>query len=219
MFCLVMMRISLELAKENVVYEGLATKFFEHYVYIGAAMKMIRGDQTLWDEQDGFFYDLLRFPDGSAVPFRVRSLVGLIPFRLSGSKWIKPFDVFARTSTGSSSIGEIVDRCVTTVHQRRRHPRAGGRRSGQLKALLARGTDSSNFSPYGIRSIAKRTRTSHSRSATPSALRAGGDLAAEGWQQQLARMIWFRQFPFHRDAAKLNVRKAFGAERRPTSRC
>jgi hypothetical protein len=79
MFCLVMMRIALELARENPVYEGLATKFFEHYVYIGAAMKMMRIGRTLWDEQDGFFYDLLHFPDGSTVPFRVRSLVGLIP--------------------------------------------------------------------------------------------------------------------------------------------
>ena len=79
MFCLVMMRMALELAKENPAYEGLATKFFEHYVYIGAAMKMMRGDRTLWDDEDGFFYDLLRFPDGTNVPFRVRSLVGLIP--------------------------------------------------------------------------------------------------------------------------------------------
>ena len=45
----------------------------------GAAMKMIRGDRTLWDEEDGFFYDILRFSDGSSVPVRVRSLVGLIP--------------------------------------------------------------------------------------------------------------------------------------------
>ncbi|MEA2490875.1 MAG: hypothetical protein QOH21_2667, partial [Acidobacteriota bacterium] len=79
MFSLVMMRIALELARTNPVYEGLATKFFEHYIYIGAAMKMVRDGHTLWNEEDGFFYDLLRFPDGRTVPFRVRSLVGLIP--------------------------------------------------------------------------------------------------------------------------------------------
>jgi hypothetical protein len=79
-FCLYMMRIALELAKQNKAYEGLATKFFEHYVYIGAAMKKMGGrDYQLWDEQDGFFYDILRYPNGEFHKFRVRSLVGLIP--------------------------------------------------------------------------------------------------------------------------------------------
>ncbi|HEU4889165.1 MAG TPA: glucosidase, partial [Thermoanaerobaculia bacterium] len=97
MFSLAMMRIALELAKTNETYEGLATKFFEHYVYIGAAMKMKHGNRTLWDEDDGFFYDVLRWPDGTVVPFKVRSLVGLIPLyaveRLEG-KWIEPFPLF-----------------------------------------------------------------------------------------------------------------------------
>ena len=65
MFCLNLMRIALELAQENPVYEGLATKFFQHYVYVAAAMKhMGNRDYQLWDEQDGFFYDVLRYPDG-----------------------------------------------------------------------------------------------------------------------------------------------------------
>jgi hypothetical protein len=80
MFCLNMMRIALELATENGVYEGLAVKFFQHYTYIACAMKNRRmGDDQLWDEGDGFFYDILRGPDGSCRKFRVRSLVGLIP--------------------------------------------------------------------------------------------------------------------------------------------
>ncbi|HEY8182313.1 MAG TPA: glucosidase, partial [Thermoanaerobaculia bacterium] len=161
MFCLVMMRISLELAKENAVYEGLATKFFEHYVYIGAAMKMIRGDQTLWDAQDGFFYDLLRFPDGSAVPFRVRSLVGLIPLyaieRLE-EKWIKPFDIFRENLNWFlKHRREIVDRCVTTVHCNGddTHVLAVVDQN-QLKALLMRGIDPEEFmSPFGVRSMSK----------------------------------------------------------------
>ncbi len=79
-FCLHMMRIALELAKENPVYEGLATKFFEHFVYIGYAMKRMGGrDYQLWDEKDGFFYDVLRYANGEFHKFRVRSLVGLIP--------------------------------------------------------------------------------------------------------------------------------------------
>jgi hypothetical protein len=79
-FCLYMMRIALELSDQNSTYEGLATKFFQHYIYIGAAMKKMGGRAyQLWDEDDGFFYDILRYPNGDFHKFRVRSLVGLIP--------------------------------------------------------------------------------------------------------------------------------------------
>jgi hypothetical protein len=79
-FCLYMMRIALELANENSTYEGLATKFFQHYIFIGKAMKHMGGrPYQLWDEDDGFFYDILRYPNGDFHKFRVRSLVGLIP--------------------------------------------------------------------------------------------------------------------------------------------
>jgi Glycosyl hydrolase family 63 C-terminal domain len=79
-YSLCMMRIALELAKDNHTYETLATKFFEHFVYIGGAMKHMGGrDYQMWDDEDGFFYDVLRFPDGRFQKFAVRSLVGLIP--------------------------------------------------------------------------------------------------------------------------------------------
>ena len=98
MFCLNLMRIALELAKENRVYEGLAIKFFQHYAYVASAMKhMGNRDYQLWDEHDGFFYDVLRYPDGRFRKFRVRSLVGLIPLfaveRLEVD-WIEPFKEF-----------------------------------------------------------------------------------------------------------------------------
>jgi hypothetical protein len=80
MYCLNLMRIALELAQTNHVYEDIATKFFEHFLYIARAMNNI-GDQGigLWDAEDQFFYDVLRFPDGRMMPLRVRSMVGLIP--------------------------------------------------------------------------------------------------------------------------------------------
>jgi hypothetical protein len=79
-FCLYLMRIALELGNQNPTYEVLATKFFEHFVYIGAAMKKMGGrNYQLWDENDGFFYDVLRFPNGDFHKLRLRSLVGLIP--------------------------------------------------------------------------------------------------------------------------------------------
>lgn len=80
LFCLNLMRIALELAKEDKTYEAMATKFFQHFIYIAHAMK-IRDNQSyeLWSERDGFFYDVLCYPDGKFSKFRVRSLVGLIP--------------------------------------------------------------------------------------------------------------------------------------------
>ena len=122
-FCLYLMRIALELAKENSVYESLATKFFQHYVYVGAAMKhMGKRNFQLWDEQDLFFYDVLRLPDGGFHKFRVRSLVGLIPLfaieRLE-EDWIKPFTNFSRNLEWFlKNRQDLVQRCVTTIEAR-----------------------------------------------------------------------------------------------------
>lgn len=80
MFSLNMMTIALELARENDVYDDVATKFFEHFLYIAGALNDIGGsDISLWDEEDGFFYDVLMTPERGPQPLRVRSLVGLIP--------------------------------------------------------------------------------------------------------------------------------------------
>ncbi len=80
LFSLNLMRISLELAKEDPTYESMATKFFEHFVYIAHSMKKMGLKQySMWHDEDGFFYDVLVYPDGNFSQFRVRSLVGLIP--------------------------------------------------------------------------------------------------------------------------------------------
>jgi hypothetical protein len=80
MFCLNMLAIALELAREDPAYEDVASKFFEHFVYIANAMNNIAGEGIeLWDKEDGFFYDVLYLPDGNAKPLKVRSMVGLIP--------------------------------------------------------------------------------------------------------------------------------------------
>lgn len=80
MYSLNMLTIALELAQENPVYEDMATKFFEHFLYIADAMNHVGTDQTqLWDEEDGFFYDVLQLPDGQRTRLKVRSMVGLIP--------------------------------------------------------------------------------------------------------------------------------------------
>jgi hypothetical protein len=78
MFCLNMLRIAIELVPHDPSYEDIASKFFEHFLYIASAMNRM-GDGGLWDEQDGFYYDWLRLPDGRKIPMRLRSMVGLIP--------------------------------------------------------------------------------------------------------------------------------------------
>jgi hypothetical protein len=161
MFSLVMMRIALELSKTNPAYEHLATKFFEHYVYIGAAMKMMHGNRTLWDAEDGFFYDVLRYGDGSVQPIRVRSLVGLIPLyaveRLEG-KWIEPFPSFRENLDWFlKHRREIVEQCVTTVKNDHdfTHVLAVVDQN-QLQHLLARVVEPDEFlSPFGMRSLSK----------------------------------------------------------------
>ncbi len=78
-YALTLMRIAIELAPGDLVYEELAVKFFEHFLLIAEAMTRLGGESGLWNAEDDFYYDVLRMPDGSSVPLRVRSMVGLIP--------------------------------------------------------------------------------------------------------------------------------------------
>src|SRR5262249_14985651 len=162
MFCLNLMRIALELAGDNPAYTALATKFFEHYVYIGAAMKRMGGRAfELWSERDGFFYDALVHPDGSFHKFRVRSQVGLIPLfavecltdaELAGlGSFRQNFDWFLRNR------GHLTARCVTTLT-----PPGGSVHvlslvtESQLRRVLARVWDPAEFrSDFGLRSLSK----------------------------------------------------------------
>ena len=163
MFCQNLMRIALELAKTNQVYEGLATKFFQHYVYVGAAMKRMgeNGDQNLWDEKDGFFYDVIRYPDGRSEKLRVRSLVGLIPLfaveRLEET-WIKPFSEFTTNLKWFvNNRQDIVSHCVNRVVRRKEKTLVLTIVSpDQLNRIMQRVWDSDEFrSKYGLRSLSK----------------------------------------------------------------
>ena len=162
MFCLNLMRIALELARENRTYEALATKFFQHYTYIAAAMKQ-RGtrDYSLWDEKDGFFYDVIRYPDGHYTKLKVRSLVGLIPLfaveRLE-EEWIKPFTEFrGHLQWFLKNRPELTKGVVHTVEE-------GGQTTHaltvlnqeQIRRMTRRIMDPNEFlSDYGVRSLSK----------------------------------------------------------------
>ena len=80
MYSLSMLKIALELAKDNPPYEDIASKFFEHFLYIADAMNRIGKDNTpLWDEQDSFYYDVLQLPHRESLHIKVRSTVGILP--------------------------------------------------------------------------------------------------------------------------------------------
>ncbi len=161
MFCLNMMQIALELATYSHAYENLATKFFQHYAYVAAAMKRMGNKEPLWDNDDGFFYDVLRYPDGRHRKFRVRSLVGLIPLfaveRLDVS-WLKQFKEFnANVNWFLKNRPDLVKGVVHTIER-------DGETTHvltivdqeQLVRLLARVWDPDEFlSDYGIRSMSK----------------------------------------------------------------
>jgi Glycosyl hydrolase family 63 C-terminal domain len=162
LFCLAMMRIALELARQNKSYEGLATKFFQHYIYVGAAMKNMGGRAyNLWDEQEGFFYDVLRYPDGSFHKLRVRSMVGLIPLyaveRLEMS-WVSQFKEFTSSLNWFlENRKQLVQHCVNRV------TRDGEDTlvltivdQNQLQQILQRIWDPNEFlSDFGLRSLSK----------------------------------------------------------------
>ncbi|MGQ0622271.1 MAG: MGH1-like glycoside hydrolase domain-containing protein [Panacagrimonas sp.] len=162
MFCLQMMRIALELAKENPVYQSLATKYFQHYIYVGAAMKKMGSQNVnLWDEEDGFFYDVLRYPDGSYQKLRVRSLVGLIPLyaveRLE-EEWIAQFKEFSTSLHWFvENRKDIVQHCVNRIKGENGDTLALTIvDQGQLVRILQRVADPGEFrSDYGLRSLSK----------------------------------------------------------------
>ena len=80
MYTLNLLAIAMELASEDPAYEDVASKFWEHFISIAHAMNHRGKDgMGLWDGADGFFYDVLKFPDGRKCPMRIRSMVGLIP--------------------------------------------------------------------------------------------------------------------------------------------
>lgn len=162
MYSLNMTRIALELAEHNHVYEDIATKFFEHFLYIAAALNNL-GDEGigLWNEDDLFFYDVLRLPDGEKMPLRLRSLVGLIPlFAVE----VVTDDVLERFKGFTSrlrwflnyrpDLAKLVSRWEQEGEQRR-HMLSLVRRV-RMEALLRRMLDENEFlSPYGIRALSR----------------------------------------------------------------
>ena len=180
-----MLELAAELAAYDPVYEDMVLKFAEHFYYIAAAMNR-SGQDGMWDEEDGFYYDLLRLPDGSATRLKVRSMVGLLPLCATTvvEKWQR----------------ERVPRAMVQIYERLRrmpelletiHPTGPGHygvaergilallNPERLRRILTKMLDENEFlGPYGIRSLSKfheqqPVRFPRARPGVPGGLPAG----------------------------------------------
>jgi hypothetical protein len=161
-YCLNMLSIALELARENPAYEDVASKFFEHFLYIAEALNNIGGmGVPLWDDDDQFFYDVLHFPSGMFERLKVHSLVGLIPLLAVETiepELLKQFPNFKRRMdwflNHKPELASLVSRWQEPgMGERRLLALVRGHR---MKRLLARMLDPQEFlSDYGIRAISR----------------------------------------------------------------
>ncbi len=157
MFSVNMMKIALELARRNAVYENIATKFLEHFLGIAHALNSLH----LWDEEDCFFYDVLHLPSGQRLPLRLRSLVGLMP--LLAVETLEPEELAELPGFTSRMEWYLNYRPdLTKLVSHWEVPGLGNRRlvalvrGRRMKQLLKRMLDTTEFlSPYGVRSISK----------------------------------------------------------------
>ena len=161
-FCQNMLEIAVELATVDPTYEDLAVKFAEHFFWIAAAVNRV-GGEGLWDEEDGFYYDLLRLPDGQATRLKVRSMVGLLPLcattvvekyqreqapraleRISERLRRMPELMASVHAMGPGHLGVAERGILALVNEQR------------LRRILSRMLDENEFlSPYGIRALSR----------------------------------------------------------------
>ncbi|MCA1849849.1 MAG: glucosidase, partial [Acidobacteria bacterium] len=162
MYTLNLLAIALELASEDSTYEDVASKFWEHFIHIAAAMNNLGHDGIeLWDEEDGFFYDVLHLPEGSRFPLKVRSMVGLIP--LFAVETLEP-DVLRKLPDFRKRLEWFIDNRpdLTRNLACMRTPGRGERRllsivnQDRLRRVLSVMLDEEEFlSPYGVRALSR----------------------------------------------------------------
>ncbi|HVS37299.1 MAG TPA: glucosidase, partial [Gemmataceae bacterium] len=182
MYCLSLMRIALELALHNPVYEDIATKFFEHFLGIAQAMTNIgdghggrrSGECSLWDDADEFYYDQLNLPDSRMIRLKLRSIVGLIP--LFAVETLEP-ELLARLPDFRRRLRWVLKNRpeLAALVSRWHEPGRGERRllsllrGHRMKRLLYRMLDETEFlSDHGVRALSRRHRDE------PYTLRTGG---------------------------------------------
>ncbi|KAI8993796.1 Six-hairpin glycosidase-like protein [Trametes punicea] len=165
-YCLNMLNIALELAKHNNVYEDIASKFFEHFIFIADAMTFLaEGDNelSLWNEEDGLYYDAIQFENGHSMQLPVRSLVGLIP--LYATLVLEPATV-NRFPGFKKRMEWFIDNRPEISERNMANMKATGRGERRLLALASKERlvrilekmldEDEFFSEHGIRSLSKR---------------------------------------------------------------
>jgi hypothetical protein len=161
MYCLNLLAMARELVLHDSSYEDVASKFWEHFIYIAHAMNHRGNGVRLWDEQDGFFYDVLHLPNGDNVPLRLRSLVGLVPLfaveTVDPGALVRMPNFQRRLEWFVDHRPDLVGHCACM-----RTPGSAGRRMlavvdrDKLRRILRRVLDENEFlSPYGVRSVSR----------------------------------------------------------------
>ena len=174
LYCQNMLEIAVELAMTDADYADMAVKFSEHFLWISSAMGHMGGDTGMWDEEDGFYYDVLRLPNGESQRLKVRSMVGLLPLCaatvLNGELLEKYPDIATRLKRFLEARPEV----TAAIHDPMKVSAAGRRLASildetKLRRVLARMLDENEFlGEFGIRSLS-RYHAEH-----PYVIQAGG---------------------------------------------
>jgi hypothetical protein len=158
-FCLSMLRMAIELARHDVAWDSSATKFLEHFLGIAEAMEQFGSHNvSVWDEQDGFYYDVLVHPDGGYQQFKVRSMVGLLPLMAVAvaPPWVETElpDFTARLQWLRERRPHLTDAILTTGHRGEQQHTLSLVDPSRLGRMLTRMLDEGEFlSRHGLRSV------------------------------------------------------------------
>jgi mannosylglycerate hydrolase MGH1-like protein len=161
LFCQNMLEISMELARHRPAYVEMTLKFVQHFLWIAAALLHAGGETGMWDEEDGFFYDVLRLPDGRAQRLKVRSMVGLLPLCAVTSFDGKFLDQHPEMRERFKKFLQARPELRAFIHDPAKVG-YGGRRlaavldEARLRRVLTKMLDEKEFlSPYGLRSLSR----------------------------------------------------------------
>src|SRR5262249_19837035 len=147
-----------ELAMHDPIYVDMAAKFVNHFLLIGSAMVKLGGEDGMWDEEDGFFYDVLRLPNGYAQRLKVRSMVGLLPLCAATTFDGKMLEKYPEVAEGLDWYFRSRPELTTAIHPPGQQGKEGRRlasilNENRLRRVLEKMLDEDEFlGPYGLRS-------------------------------------------------------------------
>jgi hypothetical protein len=163
LYCQWMLQIAVELAKHEPAYADMALKFITHFMWIAIALNPPEADTELWDDEDGFYYDVMRMPDGNTIQLRVRSLVGLLPLCVATVFDAEIVDRHPEFLERARAFAEHFADVIPSLRQLLPGPNAEGHRilsivrEDRLRRILSAMLDEQEFlGPHGIRALSRR---------------------------------------------------------------